>query len=155
MRKVELDDIGLHEKGGYVLLIMLKERSEIKIGRLGVLRFDSGYYAYIGSALGGLRQRISRHLRKEKKLHWHIDYLLEKASVENIIVCQSGNRIECDIASEIGSIYNVIRGFGSSDCQCPGHLFYSSLRFDKKIMRKLMPKGAKSLLMLEDQDNGS
>ena len=31
--------------------------------------------------MGGLDARVARHLRAEKKLHWHIDYLLERASV--------------------------------------------------------------------------
>jgi Uri superfamily endonuclease len=43
--------------------------------------FRAGYYAYVGSAHGpgGLRSRINRHLIKEKKSVWHIDYLREEA----------------------------------------------------------------------------
>ena len=62
--------------GTYVLLIELATAATIQVGRLGMLAFAKGYYAYVGSALGGLEQRIDRHLRTEKKLFWHIDYLL-------------------------------------------------------------------------------
>jgi len=152
---VDLDDLDLRDKGGYVLLIRLKERSEIRIGRLGTLQFDSGYYAYIGSAMGGLRQRISRHLRKEKKLHWHIDYFLEKASLENLIVCQSEENIECNISHEIGRVYRVINRFGSSDCKCPGHLFYSPFMVNDTIPVQLVSAGLNPQFIINDQDNGN
>ena len=152
---VYLYDMDLPERGGYVLLLRLEESCEILIGRLGRIRFDPGYYNYVGSAMGGLRQRISRHLRKEKKLHWHIDYLLCKASVENVIVCQSEENVECDVAGEIGKVYDVINGFGSSDCKCSGHLFHSPSKFDNKILNKLISTGMKPRLILDDQDNGN
>lgn len=155
MRIAELDDMDLPEKGGYLLLLRLEDRSKIRVGRLGEIQFDSGYYAYIGSAMGGLRQRILRHLRNEKKLHWHIDYLLEKANVSNVIVCESGNRIECDIASKVAEEYQVIDRFGSSDCKCPGHLFYSPFNFIEKIMKKLESAGMEPQVIIDDKDNSN
>ena len=136
-----LDNMSPVETGGYILLLDLEENCEIRIGRLGTIKFDSGYYAYVGSAMRGLKQRISRHLRKEKKLHWHIDYLLEKVSVSNVIVWKSGNNIECGIAGQVGSIYKVITGFGSSDCKCSGHLFYSPIESCNEIIEKLTATG--------------
>ena len=62
------------EKGVYVLIIHLSQERDIVVGKLGELSFKKGYYAYVGSALGGLEGRIKRHFRKEKKAHWHIDY---------------------------------------------------------------------------------
>jgi Uri superfamily endonuclease len=150
-----LDGRDLPETGGYILLLRLKEFSEIQIGRLGVIRFDSGYYAYIGSAMKGLRQRISRHLRNEKKLHWHIDYLLKEATVENVIVCQSHNKIECNIANEVGKEYKVINGFGSSDCRCPGHLYYSPSNFSNRIMSKLESADMRPQLITGSKDSGN
>ncbi|HEY94973.1 MAG TPA: GIY-YIG nuclease family protein [Dehalococcoidia bacterium] len=152
---VQLDVIDPHEKGGYVLLVRLKEGSEIRIGKLGTTQYDPGYYAYVGSAMRGLKQRILRHLRKEKKLHWHIDYLLEQANVSNVIVCKSGNSIECDIADAIGTMYNVIKGFGSSDCKCTGHLFYSPFSFSDKIMKKLQSIGMKPSLIPVTNGSGT
>jgi Uri superfamily endonuclease len=153
--RADLEDMDLPEKGGYVLLLRLKESGEIRIGRLGVIRFDSGHYAYIGSAMGGLKQRISRHLRNEKNLHWHIDYLLEKASVSNVIVCQSQNNIECSIAGEIAREFKVITGFGSSDCKCAGHLYYSPFDLGNRIMRKLESAGMRPRLIGDSKDNGN
>ncbi len=37
--------------------------------------FEKGYYVYVGSALGTLSRRVHRHELKNKKLHWHIDYI--------------------------------------------------------------------------------
>jgi len=149
----QLDTIDSCEKGGYILLLDLEEESKIQIGRLGDITFDSGYYAYVGSAMRGLKQRISRHLRKEKNFHWHIDYLIEKASVSNVIVCQSGNSIECLIANEIGLEHKVINGFGSSDCKCPGHLFYGSVDFGSRILKKLGSAGLKPFLIPVNKDD--
>jgi len=56
----------------------LNRKQMIKVGALGEKCFDEGYYAYIGSALSGLKGRINHHLKTGKKLHWHIDYLLRK-----------------------------------------------------------------------------
>ncbi len=114
-------------KGSYILLIKLPEEKAMAVGRLGPVLFPCGNYAYIGSALGGLKQRLDRHLRTdEKKLHWHIDYLLEKAHIEEIITCETNERTECAIARALSERYDSIPGFGASDCRCRSHLFYST-----------------------------
>lgn len=79
-------------KGTYALIVELKEEEEIEVGRLGVLSFKRGYYAYIGSAMGGLDGRIGRHLRKDKNKHWHIDYLLEKGAVRTVFLWKGKER---------------------------------------------------------------
>lgn len=108
-------------KGAYVLLIGLPKSAEIQVGHLGKIEFKTGFYAYVGSALGGLEARISRHLRKEKKIHWHIDYLLTQARVKEVYV---DYRKECDIVKKLADYFPCVRGFGSSDCDCESHLFY-------------------------------
>lgn len=57
------------ESGIYILFIFLRRKVTIPIGSLGDIDFQEGYYLYIGSALnsGGLKGRINRHLKKEKK----------------------------------------------------------------------------------------
>ena len=112
-------------KGSYVLLVGLPEEQTIAVGRLRDIRFPCGYYAYVGSAMGGVESRVSRHLRRNKKRHWHIDYLLDKASIIDISVCESGDRVECAIAEALGSKFDSISGFGSSDCHCRSHLFFA------------------------------
>ena len=79
-------------KGSYVLLIELKENTNIKVGKLGKVFFKKGFYAYVGSALNGIEQRIQRHMRKDKKTHWHIDYLLKHAVVREIFYKESDEK---------------------------------------------------------------
>lgn len=114
-------------KGTYVLLIKLPANEQIKIGKLGAIQFKSGTYAYVGSALNNLEKRVERHLRSEKKLQWHIDYLLKEAEVISVIYGESSQRKECEIARNLAKTLPSLRGFGASDCKCESHLFYSEL----------------------------
>ena len=113
-------------KGSYVLLMQLSEEQTITVGSLSNVRFLRGYYAYVGSALGGVKSRLSRHLNQNKKPHWHIDYLLQKASITDIIIGETEDRIECGIAQALSSQFDSIPGFGSSDCHCHSHLFFTA-----------------------------
>jgi Uri superfamily endonuclease len=111
-------------KGTYTLLIELDRSLNIVVGRRRRYHFGAGYYAYIGSALNNLEKRIERHLRQEKKFHWHIDYLLDYATVRQVIYAVTANKQECLIARELQKILKFTPGFGCSDCRCPSHLFY-------------------------------
>ena len=84
--------------GVYALILKLSEDSIIEVGALGTVFFLKGYYVYIGSALNGLEKRVNRHLEKKKKLHWHIDYLVQISSVKEIIVAETTYKKECNIA---------------------------------------------------------
>lgn len=97
----------------------------MKVGALGVLEFPRGFYAYCGSAMGGLGARINRHLRKEKKVRWHVDYLLEKGRITKVLYAETNERLECQLANGLNNVFNAYPGFGSSDCRCPSHLFFS------------------------------
>jgi Uri superfamily endonuclease len=105
----------------------LENAAEIVIGKLGRFTFPAGHYLYFGSAMNGLHARISRHLRSDKKLHWHIDYFLQKATIVDIWYVESEERIECQLYLEAlrlpGAVVPV-KGFGSSDCRCTSHLLY-------------------------------
>ena len=120
-------------KGSYVLLIRLTQGQTIRVGRLKNIHFPGGCYAYVGSALGGLKARLRRHLKADKKRYWHIDYLLEKAAINGIIIAETQDRIECRIAQELGLKFDPVPGFGSSDCNCPSHLFFS---LDERQMKE-------------------
>ncbi len=111
-------------KGSYILLLELPERRRIAIGHLGVLDFPRGSYAYVGSALRGLEARVRRHLRKTKKLHWHIDYLLRQANISEVILLPGRQRLECSLAQALAQRFPSIPHFGSSDCRCQSHLFF-------------------------------
>lgn len=113
------------DKGAYLLIIELKKQMEISVGALGRKEFARGFYVYVGSALSGFDARIRRHLRKEKKIFWHIDYLLEKAEVACALVYPSKRKTECRLARKISALADdSIPRFGSSDCRCGSHLFH-------------------------------
>ncbi len=113
-------------KGIYLLLIKLPEQQNLVVGSLGVIHFAAGYYAYVGSAMGGFKSRLNRHLRKDKIPKWHIDYLLQKATIQSIIICETEERVECAIAEALSNRFKSIPRFGSSDCKCPSHLFFDT-----------------------------
>ena len=113
-------------KGSYILVLNLREEREITVGKLGTIPFSAGFYAYVGSAMGGLEPRIARHIGKTKRLHWHIDYLLQAASVEEAIFAESATRTECVIARSLASGLVSVPRFGCSDCRCPTHLYFSA-----------------------------
>ena len=111
-------------KGSYIIVCRLATARTIAVGKLGDLFFEDGIYAYVGSAMGGLGARIKRHLRKEKKKRWHIDYLLEFSQIIDLVPLESPTRCECEIAANLARHFRPIYGFGSSDCKCKGHLFF-------------------------------
>jgi Uri superfamily endonuclease len=114
-------------KGIYCLVIKLLRASDIKIGCLGVFRFPKGFYIYTGSAQNNMACRIRRHLRKKKKFHWHIDYLLGVGEVACVYKYSGEKRMECMINNKVGSLKNAVipvKGFGSSDCICDSHLWF-------------------------------
>ena len=113
-------------KGSYILLIHLYEDKNIQVGRLGKLFFKKGYYAYVGSAMNGIEQRVQRHLRQNKKTHWHIDYLLEHAEIKNIFYKENQQSEECMLAEKLNQKLKNIQKFGCSDCKCNSHLYHGS-----------------------------
>ncbi len=110
--------------GSYIIIYQLKKNVRMEVGEAGMIYFRSGFYLYVGSAKKGLKERLSRHRRKIKKLHWHIDYLAQKASFFREIPIRTRDDIECEIAKELRSISREVDNFGSSDCECTSHLFY-------------------------------
>ncbi|MGX8694226.1 MAG: GIY-YIG nuclease family protein [Methanobrevibacter sp.] len=113
-------------KGCYCLIINLDETSEIEIGKLGKVNFNNGYYIYVGSAMNSLKARINRHLSDDKKIHWHIDYMLknDNAEISEVIYNVSDKKIECMLSQQISQKSEGIENFGCSDCNCESHLYY-------------------------------
>ena len=115
----------LLSKGGYVLIIGLNAAKNICTGSLGVVHFPKGFYAYLGSARGGFKPRINRHLIKDKKPKWHIDYLLTEARILQLILCTTELKLECLLSQALISELCPIPRFGSSDCRCKSHLYFA------------------------------
>ena len=114
--------------GTYALILRNYSNVTVQIGRWGRICVKPGYYSYIGSAFGpgGVRARVSRHLRKEKRKHWHIDYLREFMEPVGIWYTHDRQRFEHIWArslSDMGGITSI-HGFGCSDCNCDSHLFH-------------------------------
>jgi len=131
--------------GSYVLCLAVNKPVKKLIGSLGRISFKKGYYCYVGSAMGRsvtLENRVSRHLRKEKRKRWHIDYLLASPSVSilRILLLPSTERLEEKISSFLEKRADLtVSGFGSSDCKTKGNLHY----FRKKAK---LEKAVESLL---------
>ncbi len=92
------------------------------IGRLGTFIFQAGIYVYTGSARKNMDARLKRHFSKEKKMHWHIDYLLAAPGVSVLKVVRL-QESECEANQRtIGEV--PVIGFGASDCisGCGSHL---------------------------------
>jgi len=145
------------EKGTYALVMSLKGEVAIVVGRLVMkgktfagseITFPPGYYVYFGSAHGGLSARVSRHLKREKRLHWHIDYLTRFADIVEVWYALESNEwiarreklecLWCQVAGGMPQGQLHFPGFGSSDCRCAAHLihFPSPPSFD--LFRRLL-----------------
>lgn len=112
--------------GAYVLMLELRRPLRLAIATLPATTLPPGRYAYAGSARGpgGIRARVHRHLKKDKKAHWHIDRLTARARVIEVVAYPDGD--ECarlaDLLRAPGASIPVL-GFGSSDCRrCAAHL---------------------------------
>jgi Uri superfamily endonuclease len=116
------------ERGTYVLVLKLARPSVVSVGFLGRVRFERGYYAYVGSARRGMRSRLSRHLAVEKRKRWHIDWLTTHPNAVPIAVATTERTgLECKIAERLSAQAEaLVRGFGCSDCKCESHLCYFS-----------------------------
>ena len=116
-----LDGLG---PGAYAVLFEVDDKKEISVGRLGLGTYPAGWYAYVGSAMSGIYQRVRHHLRPEKKPRWHIDYLLPHAVIADIVAVETNRRVECGLTAFMAERLHTVRRFGSSDCTCLGHLFH-------------------------------
>jgi sugar fermentation stimulation protein A len=142
--------------GTYILVIEIDHAVHLEIGRLGTYDLCEGYYLYVGSALSGLSSRVARHLRREKRLHWHIDYLLQVARVTEVWSRVGQERLECAWAEALGrsgQVEQVVRGFGSSDCECWSHLFYCAEWLGGDIIRRV--DGARSVRLVNREDGST
>ncbi len=117
----------------YQLHLRIHAPIRLRIGALGEHRLPAGEYVYTGSARRHLEARIARHLRKDKPLRWHIDYLTTHPDVEIVAVRRSA-LLECIWHQGLhGQV--VVPGFGASDCKagCGTHLVLVEPRDDRGI----------------------
>jgi Uri superfamily endonuclease len=125
--------------GTYVLILHVPRSTNVRVGKLGVVTFRRGYYAYVGSAFGpgGLAARVERHVRTGVGTHWHIDYLRKIAQPVGVWLSAKGVRREHEWAKALQRApwaSNAVPRFGASDCKCASHLLYLGRRVSKGWM---------------------
>ena len=135
--------------GTYALVLSSRSTDLIQIGRLGALQLQSGFYVYVGSALGpgGVRARLAHHLKPSRRPHWHIDYLRAHTSVAEIWYHLDTQRLEDVWAEHISLAEGAsvpLAGFGSTDCRCGSHLFFFEQRLSRERFRQLLGKGIRT-----------
>ncbi len=114
----------------YLILLKNEQEKEIEIGSLGEIRFEDGYYIYVGSARNNISSRLKRHLQKEdKNKYWHIDYLRSELNFRGFLsFSRKEYDSECRLVSYIEKetgFKKVVKGFGSSDTECYSHLLFN------------------------------
>ncbi len=116
------------DKGIYCL-VFKNPACTVTVGALGQVPFAAGWHIYVGSALGsGGLLRLERHIalsqNRNKRPKWHVDWLSQSPnfSLRSAVFALTEERLECRLAQALGG--ESIPGFGSSDCDCPSHLFY-------------------------------
>ena len=115
------------EAGVYCLVLRVRRASRIWLSRFGSCRIEPGWYVYTGSAKRHLLPRLTRHLRRHKRLHWHIDSLRAVASLPEIWVWPWTSGGECRTNTAVALLPGATlpwKGFGSSDCRCHAHLVF-------------------------------
>ena len=136
-------DIDQARPGTYVLVLSSRSTDLIQIGRLGALQLQSGFYVYVGSALGpgGVRARLAHHVKLSRRPHWHIDYLRAHTRVEEICYRLDTRRLEHVWAERISLAEGAsvpLVGFGSTDCGCDSHLFSFERRPSRERFRQVL-----------------
>jgi Uri superfamily endonuclease len=127
-------------------MISLESSAYIRIGKIGTHPFKKSIYIYVGSATGigptSLEGRIKRHIKKNKRRYWHIDYFLnnDKALIKYAIFSKADAILECSMAEAIEKYLEIkhpAKGFGSSDCDCFAHIFRVKRESEIYILNRL------------------
>jgi Uri superfamily endonuclease len=133
--------------GTYTLVLNSSIAKPVKIGKLGTIFLNPGFYVYVGSAFGpgGLKARITHHFNDSGRPHWHLDYL--RPSLRPCEIWYTYDQIRREhqwakIHAQTRGVCLPLPGFGSSDCGCLSHLFFyrskpSGNHFRRKIRAKL------------------
>ena len=127
--------------GAYLRVVTVPAPLTVTLPHRPDATLPPGRYLYAGSARGpgGLRARLARHMRAEKKPHWHIDRLTEAGTVEGAWAFPGGD--ECALITALAFLPVPLLGFGSTDCRsCASHLLSwadgTALAFEKLAHRK-------------------
>ncbi|AHL22588.1 GIY-YIG nuclease family protein [Thermococcus nautili] len=138
-------------KGSYFLVIRLEEEKRIRTkGKSFELK--PGYYVYVGSAMNSLEKRVARHFRREKKLHWHIDYLLKEAELLRAYLIPSEVKLEEELSREVSKFGEPVPGFGAGDVKVSTNLY----RFEDEpdeVLRGILDKLGLGWKIVKSEDD--
>jgi len=135
-----------HHPGTYVLVLVSTVQHILQVGKLGELILMPGFYVYVGSAFGpgGVRARVSHHIKVPDHPRWHVDYVRATAGLEEVWYTYDSVSREHQWAGVFAQMKGALipfHGFGSSDCHCQSHLFYfRSMPSGKSFRRKVRAK---------------
>lgn len=118
----DLLEAGTADSGLYLVILRLCRDRTISVGSLGRRLYRKGWYVYTGSARRALSKRLDRHLHARKVHHWHVDFLRAACDAARGLPIRAPAAGECDLAADLRGIAELVEGFGSTDCGCPGHL---------------------------------
>jgi Uri superfamily endonuclease len=128
--------------GTYILVMQAPSPFILRAGGLGERDLEAGWYLYVGSAFGfgGLGARCGRHMRLNKTMRWHIDYLLARTRLHELWFRRGPIRFEHEWAGLLEAWRGsrlAWPGFGASDCRCPSHLWYRRRRPQAGVFRRV------------------
>ena len=135
-------------KGTYLLVLRVVEQARLRIGSLGEMDVQPGFYLYAGSAWGpgGLRARVGRHFAGQGAVRWHIDSL-RRAAQPVEAWCALEQRREHEWARSLAAAAEcrvAVARFGASDCRCPAHLFFIPHKPDPAWLMERLTAGGDS-----------
>ncbi len=127
----------ISNSGIYLLEFYVENDIELEnIKKFRGKKICPGFYYYAGSAQKNLVSRLNRHIKKEKKIHWHIDHLSSHTNsrITKVFIAENAPRsLECELANYLnntGAATFFLDNFGNGDCNsCGSHL----LKADKPV----------------------
>ena len=136
-----------NQHGTYAIVLRSAAERSIRVGKLGMLRVQAGYYIYVGSAFGpgGLEARIAHHQRTSHRSRWHIDYLRSATEIWEVWYTFDFRPREHQWAETLAAARESTMpfpGFGSSDCSCLTHLYHFKSKptiasFGRRLHKKI------------------
>ncbi|MGB9828130.1 MAG: GIY-YIG nuclease family protein [Thermosphaera sp.] len=134
---MSIEEDVLDSPGCYVLALIIEDNLEVRT-RSSFFKIPRGIYFYVGSAKGpgGVKNRVFRHLLRNGRRHWHIDYLLDsvRARVAGFYTIPSKRGVDCEVeaAKALSTALKPVLGFGSTDkIGDVSHLYMCSYRLEE------------------------
>lgn len=140
-------------KGTYLLVLYCQNQFSTHVGRLGLVKFEEGYYLYTGSAFGGggVKARVGRHLTAQPSKHWHIDYVKNKMDIVEawyVIGEKNYEHLWSEKIEKVMELNVPCNNMGSTDCKCKSHFFFSKKRPDFRLFSQLLQVGVEEIKIL-------